>query len=201
MKRSLLAISIIAWAAVIGCGLFWLTDYASRPGPQGSVPRTWPSDSTVSRSDSSLTLVIALHPRCACSQASVSELARLQARTGGKLAIRALLVKPSNARGGEWERSSLWERVMEIPGVSASLDPGGAEARRFGIGTSGHVVVYDLRGRLAFSGGVTASRGHEGDNMGSEAIAEIAHQRRPATESTRVFGCSLSSGPDRGENP
>ena len=39
--------------------------------------------------------------------------------------------------------------------------------------TSGQVVVYDAKGALLFSGGITAARGHMGDNAGRDRITAL----------------------------
>ena len=62
-------------------------------------------------------------------------------------------------------------------------DDDGAEARRFGAETSGQTLLYDARGALAFSGGITGARGHAGDNAGraslrrADSIASQADRR------------------------
>jgi hypothetical protein len=85
-------------------------------------------------------------------------------------------------------------------------DEDGAEAARFGAATSGQVLVYGRDGALVFSGGITAARGHFGDNEGSKAIAHFVADPRPAAEvrerspadasagnlaRTPVFGCPI----------
>jgi hypothetical protein len=42
-----------------------------------------------------------------------------------------------------------------------------------------------------FSGGITASRGHEGDNAGRAAIEQLVRHERADRLSTWVFGCAL----------
>jgi hypothetical protein len=57
--------------------------------------------------------------------------------------------------------------------------------------TSGQVLLYDVSGRLVFRGGITAGRGHAGDNVGRDnVVAFLLHDTVPA-ESTPVFGCSI----------
>ena len=51
-------------------------------------------------------------------------------------------------------------------------DVEGVEARRFGAQTSGTTSLYSPDGRLLFSGGITSSRGHEGDNAGEDALTQ-----------------------------
>jgi len=91
----------------------------------------------------------------------------------------------------DWEQTDLWRRAAVIPGVDLTRDDDGAEARRFGAATSGQTVVYDGDGHLLFSGGITAARGHEGDNAGRSAIVSLLASRGAEPTSTPVFGCSL----------
>lgn len=72
------------------------------------------------------------------------------------------------------------------------FDPDGVEARRFGAETSGHTLLFGADGHLLFSGGITASRGHSGDNDGENAIVALLNHQIPALTRTLVFGCSLA---------
>src|SRR5436853_328815 len=82
-----------------------------------------------------------------------------------------------------------------VPPVGVQGDGEGAEARRFHAETSGTTVLYDGGGKLRFGGGITASRGHEGDNAGSAAVALVAaaldEEGSGETAGTPVFGCAL----------
>jgi hypothetical protein len=42
-----------------------------------------------------------------------------------------------------------------------------------------------------FSGGITGSRGHSGDNAGRSAIVSLVNGESTETAETFVFGCSL----------
>jgi hypothetical protein len=52
-------------------------------------------------------------------------------------------------------------------------------------------MLYDVNGRLLFSGGITGSRGHAGDNAGRTAILALLHREASGRNDTFVFGCSL----------
>lgn len=95
------------------------------------------------------------------------------------------------SRAVRWSRTNLTDAVAAIPDVTVIPDPGGAEARRFGGLTSGHVVLYDTRGRLRFAGGLTSSRGHEGISVGHDAILAALDEDRVTTSSAPVFGCPI----------
>lgn len=167
-----------------------LWGYENGPGSVGAVPATWPVESVVSPAPDVHDLVVLVHPRCPCSRASLEELDRLVASCGERLAVHVLLYRPGDEESG-WTRGDLRARAEAIPGVTCLEDPDGREAERFGARTSGHVSLYDPAGRLAFSGGITGSRGHAGDNAGRRAIAAIVDGRRTADAATPVFGCPL----------
>jgi hypothetical protein len=54
-------------------------------------------------------------------------------------------------------------------------------------------LLYDTAGRLLFSGGITAARGHSGDNAGREAIVALLAGAPTDRTQTPVFGCKLSN--------
>jgi hypothetical protein len=93
--------------------------------------------------------------------------------------------------GEDWPRTDLWRSAEAIPGVTVRADEAGAEARSFQVTTSGRVVLYDVDGKLLFSGGITSSRGHYGDNAGRSAVTQLLHHEVANTPETPVFGCSL----------
>jgi hypothetical protein len=134
---------------------------------------------------------MSLHPRCPCSRASVHELEALMASAGNRMAARVLFVQPRNAPAN-WTDGELWESARKIPGVSVAVDADGADSLAFGATTSGQVALFDSRGRLLFSGGITDGRGHEGENAGEDAILALVRGERPRTSVTPVYGCPLN---------
>jgi hypothetical protein len=75
--------------------------------------------------------------------------------------------------------------------VQIHFDADRSEAERFHARTSGTCLLYDPAGRLEFAGGLTAARGHEGDNDGARSLVALLNGGRSHAESTPVFGCSL----------
>jgi hypothetical protein len=191
----------IVWTLIVGPGVFLLGMYHARPGDAGTPRAGWPPFSHVRRDVGRPTLLMFLHPHCPCSQASVSELERLVTHCHGRSVFSAyvIVVKPSRGTG-TWEQTVLERKAAAIPGVVLRDDLGGVEAQAFGVSTSGHTLVYDQDGALAFSGGVTPARAHEGGNYGLEAVVELL-SGRPATHREHpVFGCPLFSHP-HGRDP
>jgi hypothetical protein len=97
--------------------------------------------------------------------------------------------------GPGWERTSLWTRAEGIPGVTVAADEDGVEATTFDARTSGEVRLYDADGVLRFAGGITAARGHSGDNAGRTAVEELLAGRGAAVARTPVYGCPLLAAP------
>jgi hypothetical protein len=135
-------------------------------------------------------LLMFAHPHCPCTEASVSELARLMSRYAGRLDARVLLVDPPDVAAG-WDDTLLSGRAGAIPGVWLGHDKGGREAARFAARVSGFSLLYDAEGRLLFAGGLTAMRGHEGDSLGLRQIAAAVEGRPLETRQGPTFGCAL----------
>jgi hypothetical protein len=193
-RRILLAMGGAAWLAAVASGLWLMLRFDLAPGAPGDPPFMWPRESRLERVTGTPTLVVVLHPRCPCSRATLGELELLLGRASDHLRTHVLFVAPAGV-GSDWRETDLWRQARSIPGVMVSHDEGAAETRRFRVATSGHVLVYDRNGALAFSGGITSSRGHAGANLGRSAIDAIASGGAPDTRTAFVYGCPLSDPP------
>ena len=195
----------LIWAGTIAAGLGVLLNYETSPGRVGKVAASWPAHSTIGPAKDRQTLVMVAHPQCPCTGASMDELAQVVAHIQSKARVYVLFYTPKGA-GHDWENTDLRRTAEKIPGVTVLSDVDGVEARRFGAETSGHTFLFASDGRLLFNGGITASRGHSGDNAGESAIVSLidppslrygaAGNHAAPRFQTFVFGCSLS---DRGE--
>jgi hypothetical protein len=180
------------WLALLGGGTAWMMQYGSTAGSSDQAPVEWPVASQLRRVPGKATLMMFAHPKCPCTRASMEELAALMAESPGEVTAQVVFFKPENA-GDDWPRTALWRTAAAIPGVTVSIENAGAEARRFGAETSGDVLLYDARGRLAFHGGITAVRGEAGPNAGHAALADfLAGKEAPQTRAP-VFGCPLTA--------
>jgi hypothetical protein len=192
IERVRKTVLLSVWGGLILLAMAQLLNYQMEPAAEaGTAPGQWPADSSVARDLSRPTLVMLLHPQCPCSSASVHELAELMARAGDRLTARVVFIDPAGAPDG-WDYGDLWKQAAAIPDVTLSVDRGGNDSRLFAATTSGDVVMYNSAGRLMFSGGITYSRGHEGDNAGLSAILELVRDGKSDTQHTPVYGCSLT---------
>lgn len=188
--RLLLLPATILWLATVSCGLWLLWGYENTPGVAAAPPGNWPLASRLQRATDRATLVMLAHPHCPCTRASIGELAQLMAHTQGRVTAYVLFLKPAGF-ADDWEQTDLWQSAARIPGVTCLVDDDGAEARRFHAATSGQTLLYNPAGHLQFSGGITGSRGHAGDNVGRSAIVSFINAGTAARTETFVFGCPL----------
>ena len=191
LKKPAVTVAAIAlWVSLVGVGISVLWRYSSTPGRAATPLSAWPGDAPVQRVKGRSTLVMFAHPHCPCSRVSVGELAILMAHAREKLDAYVFFYFPAQ-ESSAWARTDLWDSARSIPGVHAVEDPGGALALRFGAFTSGQTLLYNPDGRLEFNGGITASRGHSGDNNGRHAILAMLQGGTLERSMTPVFGCSL----------
>jgi hypothetical protein len=176
-----------AWTIAVGLGMNRLLEYENTAAPAGVVASRWPETSSLPRRAGRPTLVMLAHPRCPCTRASLGELEIIAAQTQGLLDLHVVFLQ---SKAFDY-RSGLWRTAVALPGANVRVDPDGVEIGRFGALASGHVLLYDAAGRLAFSGGITSSRGHSGANTGRDAVVTLARQGRAEVLNTPVFGCAL----------
>jgi hypothetical protein len=178
------------WLTGVLLGLLAIQQYESTPSAKAMAPSQWPSGGRIHRDPDRPTLVLFAHPHCPCTRASLSELSRLMTTLSGRLGLHVLFSRPEGV-DDDWESSGLLQRARQIPGAVVDLDAGGREAASFGAHTSGEAFLYGVDGRLLFHGGITAARGHEGDNVGSQRIISLLTTGSTDLAQSAVFGCEL----------
>jgi hypothetical protein len=195
LAASRVTIAIGMWVLGVGAGFWVLETYNRTPGLAALTPEDWPSASAIVRSRDHATLIMLAHPHCPCSRASIGELAQLMTDAQGRVSAFVLFLRPTEL-AADWNQTDLWHSARNIPGVTVVTDPDGREAQRFNATTSGQVLLYDRDGRRVFSGGITAARGHAGDNPGRRAILSFLSSGHADQRETQVFGCSLHDTAD-----
>ncbi len=181
---------LIVWLASVVAGLYLLWLYEATPGAAEHLTN-WPADTNLVPASDRPTLVMFVHPRCSCARASLTELARLLTQTKVKVDARVYFYRPSGS-DDDWWQTELYTMALAIPRVRVGLDDDNLEATRFGAHTSGHTVLFDPDGRRLFAGGITAARGHVGDNAGRATLLAWLHGEDPGVKHSLVFGCPLT---------
>lgn len=187
----------VAWLVAVALGQRTLLDYDFTPAAPGDPPAKWPADSNIPRTAGLPTIVLLAHPRCPCTRATIDELARMMARLHNQATAAVVFVRPPGL-SQEWEKTDLWRGAARIPDVTVVSDTDGLEAARFGAQASGQTLLYSAAGDLQFSGGITASRGHSGDNLGRSSIVSLVTTGKSGITHTSVYGCSLHN-PERAQ--
>ncbi len=180
---------LTVWGIAVAAGTLFLGAYAAAPGAAGQALPDWPRDSVIPLDGRRPTLVMFLHPLCPCSRASVDELTEILGRCRNHVRAHAVILRTPSLEGARGPRID--RQLQDVQGLRAWYDDGASLSRRFGVLTSGHVLIYDPSGRLLYSGGITPARGHRGENFGRSAV--LAALRGERTERTGVppFGCPL----------
>lgn len=189
MTLRLLVPIVVGWFVCTAIGWAAVMSYGATAGDPGTPPTQWPAGTAVVRRPDCANVVLLVHPRCPCTRASLRQLDVLAARITRPAQLHVLVLAPSSV-ADEWFRTDL-PASAAWPEANLVIDRDGAEAQRFGITVSGHVLVYDGSGRLTFSGGITGSRGHEGDNAGCDAAVAAIDGRTDGASRAPVFGCSI----------
>jgi hypothetical protein len=189
--RSLIYLGAIVWLSAAISGVIYITRYKNTPAAANvTYPAVFPRQSRLELDPGRPTLMFFAHPKCPCTRASLRELSRLMSETTGKLKAYVIFIKPKN-EDDEWVNTDLRNLAEAIPGVEVLIDEEEKETKIFNAQTSSLTLLYDRSGALRFDGGITASRGHEGDNAGRAAIFKIVTADAAPTTETPVFGCPL----------
>lgn len=141
-------------------------------------------------------LVMYVHPHCPCTRASLRELVKLVDAGGGGLTTEVVVVAEPGMDAG-WKQGAIMRAAEALKGVRVRTDETGEEAARFGAYTSGYALLLAADGTPLFRGGVTRSRGHEGESSGTRAIKSLLTDPMLVTIAKSecvgapVFGCPL----------
>lgn len=120
----------------------------------------------------------------------MEELSRLLTQCRELSKVYLVLSLPG-AKSQDWAEGPIKEAASILPEVEVFIDSKRTETRRFGAYTSGQVLAYAPDGRLLFSGGLTGSRGHAGDNAGRDALVALLREQTDQFIAGAVYGCPL----------
>ena len=182
---------------VVAGGVVALAKHSATPGVPADSHAGMLTPSLAHFASDRMMLLMFVHPRCPCSEASIAELSQLMDRCGSKVKTTVVIFQSSH-ESEEWNHSAIWSAAQHIPGVVTRSDLDGTLAKQAGANTSGQVFLYGTDGNLVFDGGITASRGHFGDNDGLDSVTRIIladGTGNPRRASAPVFGCAITSAP------
>ena len=195
-RRVVIVVLAGFWIVAFTYGMRAMLRFERTPGQIASAPTHWPIGVPEWGSAQLPTLVVALHPRCSCSRASLDELEQAAQTFGASYNAVLLIYQPA---GGDidWRNNALYRDAQTSLHANVVLDTNGLLAQSFGAETSGEVMLYsgqDHSGirNLLYAGGVTGARGVDGANPGVDSLLSAFHQQR-SSAGKPVFGCALTS--------
>lgn len=191
-----LAIVVALWIAVVAGGFAQLWIYKGKPGTTAAEavagPETFPATDLLEQNPHGQTLVMFVHPHCACSRASLTELAAILRECPDLQPVQIVFPVPAGA-APSWQEGKIAQEAAALAGVRIVWDQDEKLTRLFHATTSGHVLLFAANGQRLFSGGITATRGHAGWNAGRGAVV-AHHEHKPGVRSSApTFGCQLTS--------
>lgn len=197
MSRSVL---FVIWSLGISYGMVRVYDYQTTPGrgAENLARRSWPA--SASTPSSLPRLMLFGHPRCPCTVTSLKRLHELSACRPGQSSMEIIFVRPRED-DPDWTTSASVQLAEAIPDAKIFWDRDAQLSAAYGIRTSGHVLAFDADGALKFSGGMTPSRGHDGESSGAKRVRELIERQTVGPPlQTPVFGCPLFGGEFRRES-
>ncbi len=203
MQRKNFIVGLVAvWLIAVAIGFGFLHNYGARSSSEFPLPS--PVNSQIDNSEEVITegairnptgrrqLLMFVHPMCPCTRASIHELERIVAQSATRFETTIYVWQPADA-AYDWTDSDLIRSARLIPNVAIEHDIDGIKAKSLSASTSGHVLLFDPDGRFRYSGGITSTRGHAGDNYGSASILAALANSSAATKGIPVFGCQLEN--------
>ena len=183
---------LAAWLTLVLAGMGMLIDFSSQPGDPGKPTTLWPNSTDLALSADGPTVVIGIHSECPCSNAAIADYERLLAKINSPVLTYLVVTTPSGMPSGTKE-NRLLERMRLLPGSTVVLDPDGNYTRAFGLATSGQTLLFQTNGALAFSGGITDGRGHEGSTLAAGELRHLIETGDAPRAIRPVFGCHLQN--------
>lgn len=135
-------------------------------------------------------LILFVHPRCPDTMATVRQLRNTLFNNKKQVSVRMVVLCPRGC-SDSWYETPLLEEANRIPGLEIVLDYGGVLTKKYGVISSGTMLVYDQKSLLTFQGGITPASGHEGKCPGQRSLEQSLAGQLPDARQTLVFGCQL----------
>lgn len=183
--------AVIIWLALSICTMTSFWAYEATPGTPPAVAECAPAESSILLASEHSTLVVFIHPKCVCTNATLLELRRIWNQFDSTVQPKCIfaLRQPADRRSA-WIETSIERMCRDFPEATVLYDYGGLEAKRHGITTSGTCILYASNGHRIFCGGITASRGHQGPAYGQDLLLE----RMKTFSSNSELHCSNQPG-------
>jgi hypothetical protein len=185
----IVAAVVSAWAvaSTIGFGIVWTSEDNGERPMSVAVQRQILREAGMI--PGKVSVITVFHPRCPCSQAAVEELDHLAAEAP-TVHLTVIFTFPRDG-GPAWLDTSLVRSAKAIPRCHIIMDPDGKLGAALGAKQSGHTLVVDSDGRIAFTGGLTTGRVHSSGSPAATAALDLVDHLALAQLTSPVFGCTV----------
>lgn len=183
----------IVWGAGLIFAMVLLQIHQARPAREHNAPPrlTGTQRSALNIVAGTRCLVMFQQPYCPCTRIARKHLRELIERHDC-LGIAIRIVNVGRDGSNTVQEFGVDQNVHGT--IQFIDDRRGQIARELGVHTSGHVLLFDQRGKSLFSGGITAGRGHEGPAAGLDKLhqlLQIGDEVSLECELFPVWGCDL----------
>src|SRR5690606_33073432 len=125
--------------AVLTCIVF-VERYSNTAGEVAPSQGAWPLETQLVRTGDRPAAILFAHPKCPCTQATIQEFQRLEARFPGAFETLAVFTLPASD-AEDWKSSRLIQQARNLRSARLIFDQGGEEAARFQAHVSGQVLL------------------------------------------------------------
>lgn len=170
-NSQLRAIFVTTWSVLtVVCFFVVLPSVGKDQSFSSGLSADWPDSTKLARPTSTGHLIVFVHPYCPCTRATLKNLDEVLDST--KLPVSIIQLRTASLESVHSPISSI-ASIASNNGWDLILDDEGVEANKFGATTSGECMLFDSEGALLFAGGITASRGHLGNNQGLASLKDL----------------------------
>jgi hypothetical protein len=188
----------VLWLLSALAAFSYINRYSTRPGAVGELPPRSEIQRILSNNDQT-SIILFVHPKCVCSDATVDELKDLLSQFEKKQQpqVYVQFYYPAD-KTPEWAKESdLYKKLSLFKDWHLRLDQAGGQAFAWGAMTSGYAIMVNKQGNVIFNGGLTVTRGHRGENIGKSGLKKAISFYSELSPDTPLqgptFGCSLFS--------
>ena len=190
-QRWAILTATVIWGLAVAIGFLALQLHGASSGQSGSAVEHWPRRSRIPLTTGRPTLIVAVHPLCACTRASVWELTHVLTRCEAQVEVYIFIFRPEHSGHG-WGRQMACAVSARCPVFICWAIPR-AKKRPASVPAPPALLHYTLRMGDSFSAAGSPVPGAiEGDNDGRRALLGLIEGNTSSNpRETPVFGCPI----------
>ncbi len=182
-RKGAIVAGLAIWGLAVSGAIACLMKWEFTPGPQ----QAWSGPAPIKGNRWRLLMVA--HTECPCTAASLEELRDVLRRSGPPLEATVVFTGPDATPTSD---AANVKYAQSIPYLHIEFCKESEAVTSYNAHVSGQTFLFDPRGRVRFSGGLTTTRGEAGPSVGVDAIVRILGGS-DETRNAPVLGCALET--------